>query len=294
MIVVVSFTWGIFIFHERVKSIPGAIGAGCLLVLGLIGMSRYSAPVVSSKDARYAAVRTTEQEEEEEETEAPQDPPSPGLKKKMASLEIAGVEGDMVSNRSGVADDDSATPSEPDNQHASLTSVLCVRCTQRQLGICLAAINGVWGGSNLIPYHFAMAHGVEGLEYAISFGAGSLLVLTGMWILRFLYYLGRERSLKAAYESLPDFHFRQLGLPGTLAGAFFFIGKVFSIIAVSILGQGVGYSLTQLSMLVSGLWGIFYYGEITETHRIWKWFFSACVTISGILWLSYEHEKSHD
>lgn len=84
--------------------------------------------------------------------------------------------------------------------------------------------------------------------------------------------------------------------------------------------KGVGYSVTQSAMLgksntiprtvclkivtfvvsqncfpfsgaVSGLWGIFYFKEVTGVDAITKWLLSACLTISGILLLSYEHHE---
>lgn len=61
------------------------------------------------------------------------------------------------------------------------------------------------------------------------------------------------------------------------------------IISVTYLGQGVGYSFTQASMLISGLWGIFRFKEIEGHDRILKWLSSASVAVMGILWLSYEH-----
>jgi len=57
------------------------------------------------------------------------------------------------------------------------------------------------------------------------------------------------------------------------------------------LGEGVGYSVVQASMLVSGLWGIFYYKEIEGRETISKWFLSASITVLGILLLSYEHHE---
>ena len=43
------------------------------------------------------------------------------------------------------------------------------------------------------------------------------------------------------------------------------------------------------AILVSGLWGIFYFHEVRGAETIAKWFMSALVTIFGILLLSYEH-----
>lgn len=50
---------------------------------------------------------------------------------------------------------------------------------------------------------------------------------------------------------------------------------------------------------VSGLWGIFWYKEITGTTTVTKWFLAATVSVAGILWLSAERmtaakEEGHD
>ena len=42
-------------------------------------------------------------------------------------------------------------------------------------------------------------------------------------------------------------------------------------------------------MLVSGMWGIFYFREVEGFAIRIKWFLSAMVTIAGILLLSFEH-----
>ena len=40
--------------------------------------------------------------------------------------------------------------------------------------------------------------------------------------------------------------------------------------------------------VLSGMWGIFYYKEITNKHSIRYWFLSATLSIVGIIWLSRE------
>ena len=45
----------------------------------------------------------------------------------------------------------------------------------------------------------------------------------------------------------------------------------------------------KLAMLISGLWGIFYFGEVQGGTIICKWFLSAIVAVIGIIVLSYEH-----
>jgi glucose uptake protein GlcU len=69
-------------------------------------------------------------------------------------------------------------------------------------------------------------------------------------------------------------------------------GNFFSLISVFYLGEGVGYPLVQTSILISGLWGIFYFKEITGPSRISKWLASSLLTIFGILLLSYEHHAT--
>ena len=81
---------------------------------------------------------------------------------------------------------------------------------------------------------------------------------------------------------------RVMWLPGATAGSLWSLGNVGSIVAVEHLGQGVGYSASQAALLISGIWGIFYFREVTKPMIICKWFLSAFVTIIGILLLGYE------
>lgn len=87
-------------------------------------------------------------------------------------------------------------------------------------------------------------------------------------------------------------HLQVMLLPGCLAGLIWSIGNVCSMISVNNLGQGVGYSVTQAAMLVSGIWGIFYYQEVKKPVKILKWFLAAIMTVIGILCLSYEHKDA--
>jgi hypothetical protein len=63
-IVLVSFTWGIFIFQEPVYSISGACLAIAMMIVGLIGMSYYS----SSSSIGGVPMENNRMLEEEEET----------------------------------------------------------------------------------------------------------------------------------------------------------------------------------------------------------------------------------
>lgn len=94
-----------------------------------------------------------------------------------------------------------------------------------------------------------------------------------------------------AFRSLPSLHFQTLWLAGGTSGLLWSIGNFFSIISVHNLGEGVGYSVIQAAMIVSGLWGIFYFKEVVGTPLISKWFASAATTVTGILLLSYTHQR---
>ena len=167
-----------------------------------------------------------------------------------------------------------------------------IAATRRQLGILGAVINGVWGAQNLIPLHYAAQEGFGGASYLISYASGALIVNIFMWLFYFMYYVyDKKCSMRDAYDSMPSFHVRELGGAGLMAGILYSMGNFASIMAVTYLGQGVGYSFCQTSILVSGLWGIFFFKEITGRETIIKWLLSATMTVIGIIWLSYEHQS---
>merc|ERR1711865_936854 len=94
-----------------------------------------------------------------------------------------------------------------------------------------------------------------------------------------------------AYKALPSFYFRQMWPYGMTCGAIWSIGNFCSILSVEFLGEGIGYASTQAAMLISGVWGIFYFREIEGTNAISKWLLCASCTVLGILILSYEHHE---
>jgi hypothetical protein len=159
------------------------------------------------------------------------------------------------------------------------------------MGQLAAAFNGLWGGTNLIPLHFASKEGFGGPSYVVSFACGSMIVTIGLWVLRYLYEVYRlDGAVVKAFHALPSFYIRQMWFQGALSGMLYSLGNFMSILAVTFLGQGVGYSATQCSMLVSGLWGIFKFDEIKGRQMITGWFFSALTAVVGIVWLSLEHK----
>ena len=166
---------------------------------------------------------------------------------------------------------------------------------RRQMGILAAVVNGAWGGMCLIPLHYARRdQGLSGAGYLISYGSGSMLVCAAIWFGMFVHYFIREDyNAREALNRLPAWHLRELGIPGFMAGILYSTGNFGSILAVTYLGQAVGYSFCQGQLLVSGLWGVCYFGEIQGRGTIAKWFASAVLTVVGIIWLSCQHDGAH-
>jgi glucose uptake protein GlcU len=132
----------------------------------------------------------------------------------------------------------------------------------------------------------------SGTGYVISFAIGASIVTILLWAIRFVYLLYQfDMNMVRTYNALPSLHLRIMWLPGGIAGTLWSIGNIASMISVEKLGEGVGYSLTQSSMLVSGLWGIFYFQEVKSKGMKIKWFVSALITLIGIMLLSYEHKQ---
>lgn len=131
----------------------------------------------------------------------------------------------------------------------------------------------------------------KGAAYVISFGIGASIVIMGAWCLRYSCLLARLGSPVKAYQALPAFHFRTMWQPGGTAGLLWSLGNFCSILSVRFLGVGVGYSVIQASMIVSGLWGIFFFKEVVGAPSIARWMGSAFTTLGGILLLSYTHES---
>lgn len=153
-------------------------------------------------------------------------------------------------------------------------------------GIVVSAMGGIWGGSVMIPMKLCDEH-TSGLGYLASFSSGATLVTLACWVLRFLGTMGCRRSIDETYNLMPSFHLKEMWRLGGLSGLLWSTGNLFSILAVHHIGA-VGYCVAQSSMLVAGMWGIFYFGEVKGRAMIAKWFMAALTTISGIILLAYE------
>ncbi len=310
IIVLVSFVWGIFVFQEGVKSKFLASTAILIMVTGLWGMSFFSSPVHQLSDDDYhhelTAVQSmspprgelshlgpvTSDGDYHNEIDRQYNSPSPVEgETTVAPPDFLIEQNDIqpIAEKFNVN-----TNTEEDGSSASSSSSIPVssKILKRRLGLLAAVFNGVWGGSIMVPMHYAPEE-AGGTGYVVSFAIGALIITLLLWVLRFiveLHFTGPHYSISRAYQALPSLHIEIMWLPGCLAGLLWSIGNVASMISVHNLGEGVGYSLTQASMLCSGLWGIFYFNEVVSYDLRVKWFASAVLCVTGILLLSYEHK----
>lgn len=56
----------------------------------------------------------------------------------------------------------------------------------------------------------------------------------------------------AGYRALPSLHLKEMWFAGALCGSIWEIANIGSIVSVQVLGEGVGFSLVQSALLVSG------------------------------------------
>ena len=326
-IVLVSFVWGIFVFQEKVHSRFYACTAILSMMLGLLGMSYYSAPVKmsSASNTAYTEVVSLPSSSPHEGGEDAEEPAAT-TNHDHASLEdvVADDENDererIKTSQSSTAptaysDDDynensasgPATEEDDDEERIDHDRPVLLRrdsnasqtatdsasaLSHRQWGMLAAAFCGIWGGSIMAPMKWCQAD-TKGTHYLMSFSIGASIVTLAIWCIRYMVMVVQHKGdCIAAYRALPSFHLRVMWRPGGLSGLLWSIGNFFSLISVNRLGEGVGYPLVQTSILVSGLWGIFYLKEVTGFERISKWLASSLLTIFGILLLSYEHHET--
>lgn len=79
----------------------------------------------------------------------------------------------------------------------------------------------------------------------------------------------------------PQFHFSKVALPGILTGSFWCMGNFCAMFATVYLGQTVGFPLTQLCLVVSGLWGILYFREVRGSAAIATFALASAVVLGG-------------
>jgi hypothetical protein len=168
-----SFLFGIIIFEEKVKNFLRTCLAFAFLVVGLIGMSRYSAHVPDNKEGMSAlshrslpplgslGLKRTKSGSSDSNVPLPNTT-------KLQVVEIEPLIIDDEANIMGGQPLEINTKSRASKDHVVLFGGR-LSLTRRQLGVLGAVVNGAWGGMNLIPLHYAMRDdGLTGAGYLVS------------------------------------------------------------------------------------------------------------------------------
>lgn len=276
LIILVATLWGTIFFHEDLKNTGLAALAFCLLAAGVATMSYFSVP---DENKSHPVDEPLSISAEADRTEA--------IERLDAATVVAPLHEGLEEHKTDIALQDSERDSPLRN---------------RSLGIAAAAFNGIWGGSVFVPMKIAAAQGaVTGADFVVSFGVGVALVTGGIWLLWVIWalifqcrkarrnswspYIGLKGERKeCASLGLPSLQFEVMALPGAIAGCLWSLGNFCAMIATSVLGEAVGYSSCQAAVMVSGLWGIFYFGEAPRGSIYFG--LGALVCTSGIVLLS--------
>ena len=275
VIVIVSFIWGVLIFGEEQKNgWLGGIRTVSVLCIGLCGIAYFSSSetdrkkqtVGSPNEAAYETTPLTSTNRDDEE---------------QVKLDFEGFP------HSG----------RPSHSHETIHLHLppfvhkkTIHIPKYHLGLFFAFLNGLLAATIMIPLHYAPPHTTQGVGYSMSFGIAANVVVMFAWLLRWMVCALQCRSALEGFKMLPSFHLKDMFKPGMTAGLLYSIGNLSGIVSIQKLGNYMGYSLNQSSLLVSGLWGIFYYKEIPETKDVLGFSVSSVIVFAGIILMKTDHK----
>jgi len=269
--ILVSFLWGSIFYHmiddspkyeHTVKSIPLAVVALATLCIGILGLAvsgtktvadcRYYFPLVDSFFARF---------------EKPKSERRIDINSNEKSYKI--IESDTDESNRHNEEECMLPEAKVEEEKEEPISIL-----GKLFGLLCAIALGIPNGSMLVPLRLA-PEDAQGINYMISFGIGVLGVTP---ILTTIYFILKRE--------VPVFHIRVALVPGICAGFIWNLGNYCSIYATIYLGLTIGFPLTQLALLVGGLYGIFVFREITSWFAIIFFFISAGILLGGAALLS--------
>jgi hypothetical protein len=151
-IVLVSFFWGIFIFHEHVHSITGACFAILALIVGIFGMSYYSSPVKREEVHGEAELEINCTQENAYQLQS--DPITDGSENvsskegivRRTTRQVPSSADTISYEQDGIMRQQEAVAGALDNEYVWIRGI---KTKKRHLGMLTAAFGGLWGGSIL-------------------------------------------------------------------------------------------------------------------------------------------------
>lgn len=238
----VAFVWGTAGFGEKPSSTLGAVIAILVLAIGVTGVAAAQSPSLQPPPVPAAVVEGQESS-----------PTSVGVEN--GNLPLIGSV--------NAGDDDAEEKLLPTPSSFSASA-----------GWCAAVGCGLCNGSLMVPFHYfteANDTGDSGIAYVACFALGVVVLTPVNFILFF----------RVPFEPCPSLQFRELSMAGLVTGCFWAIGNVCSTYATYFLGQAVGYPLTQTCIVVAGLWGAFFFGELRGCKALSLFAVSVAAIIGG-------------
>jgi hypothetical protein len=143
--VLASFAWGIFVFDEQVQSIRGTAIGVLLLLFGFVGMTYFSLGEDEDRDAESSLTDPLLESSDEEVCTRDE---HTGTESTDPVVEASAIEGETEQTVMNTI------PTEKKEDGSSIM-FLGLKCDKKVLGILGAAVDGILGGSNLIPMKLA-------------------------------------------------------------------------------------------------------------------------------------------
>jgi len=147
--------------------------------------------------------------------------------------------------------------------------------TGKLIGLMCALVLGVLNGSMMVPLRYTPPE-ASGIKYIVSFGIG-VMIVTPVCALFYFAIIKRQ---------IPQLHLRVALIPGLITGLLWNVGNFCSIYATLNLGLTIGFPLTQLALVVSGLWGLLVFKELRGAMVISFWIVSVLILLGGAALLS--------
>jgi len=245
IIMVTSFVWGVAYFSYPVEHIALTILALVLLLLGSSGLAITGAGILR----RLGLPEYIPADDEKHSS--------------CNNVSINKEEESLLGNNNNTSNTE-PTPTTP-----------TVTVFQRIIGVICVLIVGLFAGSVMVPFNLFQKTNssvTHSIKYLISYGIG-VLGVTPLLVIPY-FVIKRE---------MPNFHLNKPSIIifGLLTGVTWSIGNFASYYATDYLGLSIGYPLTQMALLVAGLWGLFWYREIKGWFSITQFFSFAIIVLAG-------------
>ena len=245
---VVSYAWGVLVFGQVPRHVGASLMGLFLLVVGVVGIAQSAA---IGRYMRGALLKRSA-------TSGDERLPLMSETLTAAAETTSGDEGIPPTEASGSTREEAETTREDETDSRSyMQGVLWA------LGVALT------GGSILAPLHY-VSPDKQGLVFLPSFGVGALLVSP---VVLWVYLLTVDR--------VPPLHLQEALVPGMLSGLIWNLSNLLAIIAIPAISYGVAYPILQCALLISGLWGIYVFQEITDAATIVVFWVGGLVLVCG-------------